>query len=377
MDFLKEGAQQLNIENGLNPDGSAKEQATPPAEPPVDPPPAEPPVNNEGAEPQSPPAEPPKNDPPPAEPPSFHSLLNEKLGTEFETEDQFMEKWGELQKPKEAEYPFDFVKELISYMSQSDIQNDEHGRHVMGEWVTLQNTNFDKLAAEDPMQVMIMDMQKQYPTLTREEIMDDLDEKFPIHKDLYNEDEKSPEQIETEIARAQRRLKIASTDAARRMKELQTDLKIPDAEKQRQATQATQKENQQKQIAAYQNAAKNFFEEFKEVKVGEYSHVVNVRENGKWTNEFEGSAKMMDNPQEFMNQFVNPKTGFWDPAKIGRVQFILDNLEAIVGSASKKAQSETTEEIVNEMRNTQSNSQQAHPQNAGTDMSATNAFFGH
>jgi hypothetical protein len=252
----------------------------------------------------------------------YLSDLNQKLGSDFESVEQLVERFNELSDtPKEESY---YANEQLEAM---DKFVRETGRSV-NDFLRTQTVDYGEMSNDN---VVKEYLRMNNPDLSKEEI------------DVYFESQyKSSEQEEGKITPQSVQLKKDAAIARKELKEIQESYKMP--------SEANYNSEEEQQLR--QEFVDSMSNEVDAVESIEFD----INDSGETftyalSEEQKALAKeTSQNLDGYFDKYVD-RDGNWDYDSLAMDMFIRDNFEAIVRAVANQYKSKGTEQVIDEIKN--------------------------
>lgn len=224
-------------------------------------------------------------------------------------------------KEAQSSYANDTVKELNDFVAQGGSIND---------FVELKMTDFDSM---NELELVYRKMQKDYPSLTHEQIQRKLNKQFMLDEDRYDEDERQDGLLD---------LSIAAQDARKYFNELKSkypsDFQATAPQQQQQPSQ--QPEFSEEELQKFQADMQNSVSNLKSIEIGGATYEVSdsLRQ------------KINEGPADIGDLFVNGDSFDFD--KYNQVRAIANDLEGFSKTLIEHGKTLALQNLKNDRNNT-------------------------
>lgn len=224
-------------------------------------------------------------------------------------------------KEAQSSYANDTVKELNDFVAQGGSIND---------FVELKMTDFDSM---NELEVVYRKMQKDYPSLTHEQIQRKLNKQFMLDEERYDEDERQDGLLD---------LSIAAQDARKYFNELKSkypsDFQATAPQQQEQQTQ--EPEFSEEELQKFQSDMQNSVSNLKSIEIGGATYEVSDSLRNK----------VSEGPADIGDMFL--ENGNFNFDKYNQARAILSDLEGFSKTLIEHGKTTALQELKNNRNNT-------------------------
>jgi hypothetical protein len=263
----------------------------------------------------------------PSEPIDINSSIKEKTHGKFESLEDLV---AAATKQPEVK----FANEQIAKLNELALSGED-----LVSWLQVQTADYSKMSDLD---VMSLRLQRKYPTMTAEEIRDEI-------KDAYYTDQ---DEESAEYKRGQRKLKIDAHEGRTELEKLKAEKSLPKVAdspvgKSEEEAKAKAQKLAQDQAKIWHDQVDASVKDFKKqpFKIGESNFDFEVSEDAS-----KKLSNLLKNPHTLWERYLN-EDGTTNMKKLKAEMLILDNWGDVFKSMSDQSRSEGAEAVVKDQNN--------------------------